>query len=561
MSKLFLALLISLFLLAGAVLGFVFVKWNTNRIVLSWELLRQRGYDYLHRSKNDYAMEFFTKGRDLASGLGSSDYRYADSLVDMANLKISENSLDDARKLLRQANSIFEKTTMSEHLIRNALRNEQFRSYCLLANLELKAGKFERAQKLCNKILDLSKQQNVILESLTRRNIASTLLAVGDFAGARRDSELAQKLYNQALSLTANMPSFKDLESSAEKKLHRDQFGADALTASDLLEKGAQYMKKRQLPIAKHFFEKARERALATNDPAIMQIDFQLARLSISQNNFEQAEASLLSLLGNPNFKDNTGLDEVLTKLTLIYRNCGYTEDAARILRREVELRKQEYGADSAKVTSIEIELAQTLESMGQYDEAKKIWTKTLALKQALGDEEDSARLAGVIFRTGDIAKAKPMLERIVFRFQSGNIKLGHSPIQACYQLAAIYLIEGRKTEAKNLMDAAQPYLEELAPVQQILVSEILLDTAMSISQRSSINSAITTELIKQSIQSLPVVVDRRTAVRNMKAVNRLEPFRAKYPKAFDAKNSAKLKSITEASSSYPAPKLQGFPG
>ncbi len=554
MSKLFLALLISLFVLAASVLGFVFSKWNTQRLVLSWELMRQRGYDYLHRSKTDYAMEYFSKGRELALGLGASDYRYAGSLVDIADVLISSNDLDEARKLLRQANSIFEKSNSSDQLINTALRNEQFRCYCLLANLELKAGKFERSQKLCKKIVEVSTQPQLILEALTRRQIASTLMAAGDFASTRRDAEMATGFYKEALNLTANLAPFRDLERAAQKKMQGDGYAA---SASDLLEKGAQYMKRRQLPIARQYLVKARELAVDTNDPAIMQIDFNLAKLEISQNNFEQAENSLLELLRNPNFKDNTGIDEVLTKLTLIYRNCGYMEDAVRILRKEVALRQKEYGSDSAKVTAIELELAQTLESIGRYDEAKKIWQSTLMLKQALGDEEDSSRLAGVILRTGDFEKAKPMLERIVYGFQNGSIKPGHSPVQACYQLAAIYLIEGKAAEANNLIEAAAPHLSDLAPIHKLLVSEILLDTALALPK----HPVAASEMLRQSILALPVPDDRRSALRCLKALKRVNPLRGSNPKVFDTKVNAKLEQITQASSSYAPAKLQGYAG
>lgn len=533
---------------------FVFSKWNTQRLVLSWELMRQRGYDYLHRSRTDYAMDYFAKGRDLSSGLGSSDYRYAGSLVDIANVLISVNNLDEARKLLRQANSIFEKSSSSDELINSALRNEQFRSLCLLANLELKAGKLERSQKLCKKIFDMSKQSQLIFEALTRRQIASTLISSGDLATARRDAELARQFYSDAVNLTANLASFRDLENAAQKKLQGERYAA---SASDLLEKGAQYMKRRQLPIAMQYLQKARQLAIDTNDPTLMQIDFNLAKLEISQNNFEEAETSLLNLLRNPDFKDSTGLDEVLTKLTLIYRNCGYMEDAARVLRKEIELRRKEYGSDSAKVTAIELELAQTLESIGHYEEAKKIWQSTVMLKQALGDEEDSTRLAGVILRTGDFEKAKPMFERIVYGFQNGSIKAGHSPVQAAYQLAAIYLIEGKTADAKNLIEACAPHLSELAPIHKLLVSEILLDTALALPEYPSASS----EMLRQSILALPIPDDRRTALRCLKALKRLQPLRRSNPKVFDSKANAKLEQITQASSSYQPAKLQGYAG
>lgn len=557
MSKLFLALMISLFAFGACALSFIIVKWNTQRLILSWQLMRQRGYDYLHRSKKEYALEFFSKGKELASGLGASDYRYAESLVDVAGVKILDNELDDARKLLKQANSIFDKSNAPDGLLNNALINERFRSYCMLVNLELKAGKSEKAQKLCTKILEMAKQPNVILEALSRRQIANTLLAAGDFAGRQRSTELAQTFYKEALALTAKLPPFADLERTAQKKLAPDSF-ASGQSPADLLDKGAAYMKRRQLPIANYYLQKARELALETNDPALMQIDFQLAKLAISQTNYEQAETSFLNLLRNPNFKDQTGLDEVLTKLTFIYRNSGgHTEDAARILRKQIAVRKQEYGADSAKVAAIEIELAQTLESMGQYEEAKKIWQATVQLKEALGDEEDSCRLAGVMLRTGDAEKAKPIFERIVYRFENGSVKLGNSSISACCQLAAIYLMEGKNTDAKKLIDATIPYFSELAPIHRILLSESLIDTAMSMNE----SPAAASELIRLSIIALPEVVDRRIALRCMKTVSRLEPFKSQYPKVFDAKMTALIKKNTEASSSFKPAKLQGYSG
>ena len=557
MTKLFLTLLLAVFMVAGTALGLIFAKWNAQRVTLSWELMRQRGYDYLHRSKKDFAMEFFEKGKLLSSELGTSDYRYADSLVDIASQLSAQNDFDGARKLLRQADAIFERASAGDLLKNNALRNDRLRSYCLLANVELKSKKFERAQKLCQKILELKEQQNIVLEALTRRQIASTLLAAGDFAGTQQNAKLAQSLYKDALALTSNMPPFSDLEKAAQTKLSGGQLAVQSITASELLEKGAYYLKKRQFVSARQYLQKARELALAGQEPILMQIDFHLARLELSSFNFEQAEASLLSLLNDPNFKDNTALDEVLTKLTLIYRNCGYMEDATRVLRREVELRRQEYGSDSAKVTAIELELAQTLESIGQYAEAQKISLRTMSLKQSLGDEEDSAKLAGVILRTGEVEKAKPMLERIVFGFQNGSVKLGHSPIQASYQLAAIYMIEGKDAEANNLMAATRPYLAELQPIQQILVSEIMLDSALALKKYPSVAS----RLLRESILSLPEVADRRSALRCMKALGRIEPLRLIYPRVFDAEVGAKMKTITKDASSYAPAKLKGYSG
>ena len=555
MVKPFLSLMIVLFVLAGTALSIIFTRWNNERHIRMWENMRLRGYEYLHRSRNDYALEFFGKARDLAAVLGKTNYRYANSLVDLAGALSAQGNFNQAKILLRQAASIFEKNSIDDQALRNELLNEEIRSYCQIANIEIQvSAPLDKAIKVCNKIFVLEKSHpKMLLEALTRRQCVYTLIAIGDAARLKNESDVAKDMYAKGHEMSANIAAFKDLDKLTARLLTRQETGKDLETAADLLAKVHSYVKHGEIDSAKATLAKAS--SIGADDAAVkMKIQYRKAGVEWGQGNFEAAESGYLDLWKNPQFKDRTGRDDVLTKLLWLYRTAGYLSDAERVLRKQIALRTDEFGPDSSKVIEWKIELARVAQQLGKYDEAEKIVGEILAYNKNLGveNESSSGRLANVLVRTSKAKLARQVLEPMVYAVQNGE-KTNQGAV-ACTDLAAFYIGEGKPEKKKKVLEGCWPLVLSLENMPRLLIAENLLDYASFYKGKPEASI-----LLRYAIFSLPDPVTRRQGVRLLRELTSIQELKPLYPKSFDKAVNSRLNEAIAKSHKFSDAKLIGF--
>lgn len=524
----------------------------------TWENMRLRGYDYLSRSRPESALEFFEKGREFAADLGSNNYRYAFSLVDLATVLAEQGDLSTAKKLLRQSISIFESSSKSDARLKTELINDEIRSYCQLANLEIKLkSPPEKILKIFNKVSALiGTPPYELLNALSRRQLADALIAFGDFARAKQQTDMAKSSYQQAFDLSSNLNNYSDLLKLAKRRLDRELTGQETETASDLLERGVSRLKRRDFVQARSLLNRAAEIAEQTNDPASMQVQYQIARLDIGESRYEDAEANLLALLENPNFKDSTGRNDVLEKLTLIYRAAGMTDAILETLRQRRTQMIAEFGKDSKKVNEVELEHARTLIAAGRNEEAVPICTRVLKFHKEIGEGDggDSERLAGALVRCGQFAIARPMVEQMVNSFQSGNAKNRLWGTLSCVDLATLNAAEKRKGEVLPALQAIEPLLDGLESRDRLILSESLIASAIFLPAGG--DGAL---FLQYAVKALPDKLERRDAIRLNIEIEDIRELRTKFPEAFDASLNTRLDALQASANKFPPVKLKGL--
>lgn len=559
MSKVIIASILAVLVLTAVMFCLIFAQWNTQRLVLNWEIMRIRGFDYLDRDRASNAQEFLAKAKDIAQGLGNSDYRYADALGDLAEVHLAKGHLKDAKDLLLNAISILGKFSCKDQNLSGAISNDLVRRYCQLVRLEIQSQNLEKAAKNYKKVVAKIDKDSIELEPLSRRILAQTALALGDAFTAQSNGASARESYSAAEALSSSAKirdtQFDDIARIARKKNQSFFNAAGNFSPDELLDRANKLLKQRAFSAGLALLLQAKEIANRNNDPSKTEIELAITRANFSLANYETAEASLLSLLKNTEL-NYTSKDEVLTRLTMIYRTCSYLEDALKVLTEQEKLREKEFGPESAKVADVNADIALTLDMLGKREQSKALCREIVKVKSLVGDADTSARFAEAQFGAGQFKQSKTMFENVVLQYQNGKRQIDHSVLAACFNLSAIAQLEGDKTESQRLLKTGQSLLPELQiPLKQVLAAESLCISAEALEREAKISD----ELMKAALQVLPDLPGRREGVRSWSILNKLTKYQKDHPSNFSTELKNRLEKLKLEAKKFPKPVLKGF--
>ncbi len=152
---------------------------------------------------------------------------------------------------------------------------------------------------------------------------------------------------------------------------------------------------------------------------------------------------------------------ELRNTLGEVYRALGENEKAEAMQRRALELGRQVFGEDDARVAESKNNLALVLRDEGRFDEAEKLFRESLSQFRKLRgniDEETAAtlnNLAGVLRELGKLQDSEALQREglDVVRQLHGD---EHPRVALCEQnLSAIIQLNGKQEEAEALAQSA----------------------------------------------------------------------------------------------------------
>ena len=551
--------MILLFLGGGGLLTAIFMNWHNERSIRFWETLRLRGYEqYYHRQYPD-AQEFFQLSLGYAAKLGVNNFRYALSLADLAKLYAKQGDFDRSRQNLGKAISIFDRQTPFD-FGHYPLREDQILLDCQLVELDLQSGKgVKKAWQDCQRGLNIYfKQKATEVDPTVSRTLCQTLGKIGDAAFDAGETEILQKTCQTTSKIASLNPSLKGLVSMNQKHMQCPFSAPNNVGLEDLIATAESELKSHHNKEAREALSKAAPLA-ESSKTAQVQIEYLTGRVDFAESNIEDAEKHFLAAL--PDTADDKVKDEMLLRLSQMYRQCGYPDDAIAAMKAEIEARKRMYGLETSKVTEIEIELARVLHDRGRIDEGKKYLKHALdynkdAKKDGVGNLGlSSERLAAVLIKYGELKEARGILETIVEQYEQGMKKQPLWMVIALYDLAALNELEGKHADAERFLAQAKQQQAGLEMKDRMqLAAGTLRDCCFLLKDKAMVD-----QFIKETFAAMPAPADRREALRIAHTIDELaSTFRAKHPQAFNKTVNTQMVKLRQATDKYPPASLKG---
>jgi hypothetical protein len=289
-------------------------------------------------------------------------------------------------------------------------------------------------------------------------------------------------------------------------------------------------------------------------DPDVLQAHFLLGKMAFNEQDFEEQEKQFNILLMTPNLLPDETRDELLYKMCMMYRQCGYADDLEKCLKMHVECRKKLYGDNSSKLIDIVNELARMLQQRNKIDEAKP-YCRQIIVHYELEREDpsmkanaSSERVFCVLARNGDKKLAQRMLSNLAEEYQAGGAGLPFT--MANYDLAAIAAMDGNDKECKKYIATADAALKDLNDADRIFASDGLRDWSLFLKGKD-----VDTHFVNQTIMAIPPPELRRHALREFETIKEVDNLKRPY----DAKTKAHRQEVLAACKKFPPAKLTGL--
>jgi tetratricopeptide (TPR) repeat protein len=205
-------------------------------------------------------------------------------------------------------------------------------------------------------------------------------------------------------------------------------------------------------------------RALPGSDPRLPELEIQLGELRFREGRFEEAEELLESGIrrmkagSNP---DRALAEEATDRLGTVYDRQGRSEEAARTHRDVLAKRTERLGADHLDTATTAARLGDSLLDLRSFDESQILLLQAESVYEVRGQAYVTNRAAiqsslGRLYRSvGRYAEAERRYRRAIELASQYNA--ARNPNIALYtrSLADLYLVTGRKDEARNLYQQA----------------------------------------------------------------------------------------------------------
>lgn len=561
MVKPFLSLMIVLFLGGGGLLTAIFVNWQNERCIRLWESLRLRGYENYYRQQFNDALDFFQRSQKFAADLGRNNFRYALSYADMAKLYTRQGDYGRARNALGRAISIFDRQTDFDRA-KFPLHEDRILLDCQLVDLDLKSGKgVKKAWKDCERGLnDYYQLKASSVDPTVARTLCQTLAAIGDAAAEAKDDAVLGKVCSTTTKIADMNPSLKGLTVLNQKHM-QCPFAAKAQeNLEDVLARAESEMKAKHGKEAREALKQAQEMAGSSNS-ARAQIEYLSGRIDYSEFKLEDAEKHFLAAIRNPEMKDDKARDDMLLRLSAMYKQGGYPDDAIEAMKQDLDARVRLYGSDTSKVTDVEVDLARYLQEQGRVDEGKKYLQHAQEYYNASRKEGagnlgvSSEKLAAVLIPYGELKQARAILETMIQQYEEGMKKQAVWIATACYDLAVLSEMEGKHAESEQFFKQGLAQQDELNNEDRIVLADQTLKyCALQMKERP-----LADKLISQTIMTLAPPSDRREGIRVQNTIDAMQSLKKSHPGAFSPRVEAQIKTMLQASSKYPRARLSGW--
>lgn len=537
----------------------IFQSWMNERYVRLWESFRMLGYEQVYAHQYDQALRFFRRSSEMSRKLGKENYHYAISLEDVAVVLANQGEFSKARILIEKAIAIFQKEKTKNHKLESSINEDEILANCRLCELTLKSGKNARTawDSFSTPLTAFSKLKLKNVDPVVSRTVCQTIMSIGEGAIASGDTELAQSAFVKANEISDQLASNRGW--TKELVPQKKTVFLDGKSINKLIDKSEQELRQGDVHGAEQTLADAQKAAKTANAPELgLEVLIQKSRLMMHQGNYEEAEKICLDLLKNKNL-DLQKQDNNLTKLTIIYRQSGYKEDVAAVLKRQLAIRKQIYGPKDGNTVEIQVDYAKTLQQLGKYEEAKLVCrglTKLLqeGLNADLSKASVAEKFACVIVRIGDTKLGKDLLAPVMGLYPDNIGKQKLWVALAFFDLTALESIEGRSIQAQETSEQGNLLTHELNHNERVVFPEPLRDWAFFLK-----NKAEAKLFIKTALLTMPLPIDRKEALREIAYIADFESLKSKHPAAFSSDVIAHVREVKAAAAKFASIKLQGL--
>ena len=300
-------------------------------------------------------------------------------------------------------------------------------------------GKYKEAiAKFQASIEMLVKAKDRANEAIARHNLGNTYEADGQYPAA-------QDSYRQAVIIL--------------QELHDKSNEADTL-----LDLAGVLARQRQTGPALDTYRSALAIESELNDRGMQAYALNgIGDLYKTANQYDQATETYLKAVAirEDLYPNSNGLAETFTNLADVYKAQGKYSDAEAPLRRALEIREKNSGADSAAVVLALNNLAAVLNSEGKFPDAEPLFRRAISIQtKLLGSDNPKlaspiANLASLYADQGQYAEAGPLYREALRLLPAGTEANQSQIVDLQNGLSAVYRAEGRYLDAARSLSQA----------------------------------------------------------------------------------------------------------